>query len=272
MFGFFRKRPAPALHPRNRNEGSQITCHLASEGRNWTEHVDVVRIAAATLKREGHATRNEKSWLFHAESGISLTPRFVDLQLNEDGSVQTATTIQCNHALMPPHGVFEFQHSTGSSIEESVSKGIEGWARLDLVTLLDAVRLKPRECMVMELTLPTRDGHPERRRRAVLGPIAQFTKSPPAETTGGADEHPFCPCCLLTNSFDAFRELFEGSGFFGVRLFAAREPGVGGQADCRVNGEDWEKGAEALRAYADTWPDAGYEFRKQYVVLQDIPT
>ena len=41
-------------------------------------------------------------------------------------------------------------------------------------------------------------------------------------------------------------------------------------ADCRVNGEDWEKGMQALREYARTWPAAGYEFRKQYVVLQSI--
>jgi hypothetical protein len=41
-------------------------------------------------------------------------------------------------------------------------------------------------------------------------------------------------------------------------------------ADCRVNGRDFEPGAVALRAYAATWPAAGYEFRKQYVVLQSI--
>ena len=39
-------------------------------------------------------------------------------------------------------------------------------------------------------------------------------------------------------------------------------------ADCRVNGDDFEPGAIALRAYATTWPDAGYEFRKQYVIFQ----
>jgi hypothetical protein len=37
-----------------------------------------------------------------------------------------------------------------------------------------------------------------------------------------------------------------------------------------VNGEDFEKGAQALRDHGATWPAAGYEFRKQYVVLQSI--
>jgi hypothetical protein len=42
------------------------------------------------------------------------------------------------------------------------------------------------------------------------------------------------------------------------------------QADCRVNGDDWDKGTEALRKYVGTWPAAGFEMRKQYVVVQTI--
>ncbi len=38
-------------------------------------------------------------------------------------------------------------------------------------------------------------------------------------------------------------------------------------ADCRINGEDYEPGMEALRAYVATWPGAGVEYRKQYVFL-----
>jgi len=69
---------------------------------------------------------------------------------------------------------------------------------------------------------------------------------------------------------EAFKELIEGSRFYGLRLFAARDEKGVPQADCRVNGEDWEKGAEALRKYVTTWPGIGYEFRKQYVVLHTV--
>jgi hypothetical protein len=31
-----------------------------------------------------------------------------------------------------------------------------------------------------------------------------------------------------------------------------------------------EKSKEGLQKYAETWPEAGYEFRKQYVVLQTV--
>lgn len=42
------------------------------------------------------------------------------------------------------------------------------------------------------------------------------------------------------------------------------------QADCRVNGENWEPGAQALREYARTWPEAGFEFRNQSVIWQTV--
>src|SRR5206468_4947721 len=66
------------------------------------------------------------------------------------------------------------------------------------------------------------------------------------------DAHPFCPCCLLTRSLEAFRELIEDDGFYGLRLYAMRDEQGIPQADCRVNGDDWEKGAQALRDYVKT--------------------
>jgi hypothetical protein len=64
--------------------------------------------------------------------------------------------------------------------------------------------------------------------------------------------------------------LIEGTSFYGLRLFATRDGKGAKQADCRVNGNDWEKGAEALRKYVTTWPGTGFEFRKQYVVLHTV--
>ena len=40
------------------------------------------------------------------------------------------------------------------------------------------------------------------------------------------------------------------------------------EADCRVNGVDRPEGAAALVRYAQTWPDRGFEYRKQYVCIQ----
>jgi hypothetical protein len=67
-----------------------------------------------------------------------------------------------------------------------------------------------------------------------------------------------------------FKDFIQRDEFFGLRLFAVRNPDGTAQADCRVNGEEWEPGKAALREYVQTWPDAGMEFRKQYVVLQTV--
>jgi hypothetical protein len=56
----------------------------------------------------------------------------------------------------------------------------------------------------------------------------------------------------------------------GIRLFAGRGEDGSAQADCRVSGEDWEDGKRALLNYVDSWPQAGLELRKQYVVMQTL--
>jgi hypothetical protein len=133
-----------------------------------------------------------------------------------------------------------------------------------------------------EMAFPAKDGAPARVRRAILGPVMHYMASPSAHIEGSSapanalaqedagDAHAFCPCCLLTKSFEAFRELIVGDGFHGLRLYAMRGAEGTAQADCRVNGDDWEKGAQALREYVKTWPDAGFEFRKQYVVVHSV--
>src|SRR5262249_50212808 len=155
------------------------------------------------------------------------------------------------------------------SLERALEGGIENWAQLDLPALADATRAKPRDCALIKFQFPEKDGRPRYVRRAVLGPAGRYGV---AASEAPQEAAPwFCPCCLLTNCFDAFKTLIEGEGVYAVRLFAAR--GVDSQpaADCRVNGEDYEPGKAALAAYAKKWGGTGFEFRKQYVILQRDP-
>ena len=259
---------APKLCLANRGIGVEAKVAFSSGERSWTEEIRVVPLAAEAFRREGHAVALEETWLGHVETDFVISPQLVAITPLNDGGVQTVTTIQVNHPTLTPDGVFEYQHSTGNDIADSIAKGFDQWLRTDFPPLLDALRPISMICAAMEMSIPVGDAK-TRLRRAVFGPIAHFMQRPP-ESASTPDDHPFCPCCLLTKSFEAFRDLIEGDGFHCVRLFAARDEHGAPQADCRVDGEDWEKGAEALREYARTWPAAGYEFRKQYVVLQSI--
>ena len=198
--------------------------------------------------------------------------------------MRTATVIRTSHLAFHTGGAdaFEYQHSTGETIDASVAAGFNHWRQLDLPVLIEALRDKLQQCSAMELTFPAAEGTPPRMRRVVLGPVAHFRQhEPPADAppqcAPGGDgskpaDHDFCPCCLFSRTIEAFKPLVESDGFYAIRFYAARDGDGVPQADCRVNGEDSEAGKAALINYAASWPPAGFEFRKQYVVIQPIPS
>jgi hypothetical protein len=189
--------------------------------------------------------------------GLVLTPRLLSVEPSASG-VRTVTTVQVQHRQAFPTPIFEYQHGVGATVEESLTFAFEQWQQIDLPVLEDATRLEPMYCAAI------RFGH----RRVILGPTATLCAQPAVPS---GEEHDFCPCCLTTRCFDAFRPLVESDGIYGVRLYAARNAGGDAQADCRVNGEDFATGQDSLIAYARTWQPRGNEFRKQYVVMQRDP-
>lgn len=281
MFNF-RKERIPEPLRSNPGKGSNGSVSFTNSQRSWVERFDLVSILAACLKSQGHQVLSEESHLVLENSAFGLLPQFVEIKPLAEGGVQTTTTIQTSHASLVPEGVFEYQHSTGRNVEESFLEGFNQWAKTDLVTLLDSVQEIPLICSVLKMEIPEKNGAPAYCRRAVLGPVMHLQQYPSDAVGQNAansgeesqghhkDSHDFCPCCLLTSSFEAFKEQIESTRFYGLRLYAMRNQSGNAQADCRVNGDDWKKGAEALRTYVGTWPKAGFEFRKQYVVLQTI--
>jgi hypothetical protein len=222
---------------------------------------------------------------------------FVELievaELPPDG-VRTATVIQVRHRRLFPDGLAEFQHAAGKDVAQSLASGFATWARTDLVALSEAVSVarEDRRCMTMRLELPPPAAH---LREVVLGPVARLGGAAQAAVCDAGDDseedddeegfddnvddgadadadeqaHAFCPCCLFTQSLEAFLPLLEGdTRMLGIRLFATRDAAGEIAADCRINGVDFPEGAACLRRYAATWPAyAGLEFRKQYVVV-----
>jgi hypothetical protein len=241
-----RAPPVPAPSPANPGRGP------------LAEGIDLVRELAAVLSARGIRTRRDPDWL-RLRGGLVLRPQIVHVTKGEGrGDVQTATTIEVWHPRRISTGAFEYQHAQGGSAAGSIRDGFEGFADLDLPVLLDLLGRKECETLILSMKFP--DG---RKRRAWLGPPAHLQAAPVAED----NEHAFCACCLFTNAVEAFRTQIETDGFYAIRLFAARSSEGEAMADCRVNGEDFEPGAEALRRYAATWPARGFEMRKQYMVL-----
>lgn len=268
LFGGPPKPLRPGVGPGNPGQGHIVRSANSDGVESWTEDLNLVMIASQILADADHSVKPRESWLELPEFDLRIEPQIVDIVPMETGAVRTVTTIRVQHPTLIPNGLFEYQHAAGQTLKESLESGFDNWRQLDLLTLLDALRDKPQNCTMLEMEFPASASAPPRVRRVILGPVMHYQANPPAGAV--EDEHPFCPCCLLTNSMEAFMSAFEVNDTFGIRFFASRDENGQPQADCRVNGEDWEPGMAALRKYVRTWPGSGFEFRKQYVVMRSV--
>ena len=276
---WFRKRkptvppPLPVTPPPPPDPGPMEavagTVAFANGERSWTETFHVADTLEQVLTRQEFYLTRDGNTVRLTESGYEIAPVLISFQPLDRGGAQTVTVTRVRHPTLIPGGLFEYQHSTGDSMADALAKGFDQWAQTDLAALLDALEEKPNRCTRMEMSFPaTPDGRPARDRRVILGPVSHLLVPRPTSPAAAEEEHPFCPCCLLTRSFEAFKDQLQGEGTFGLRLFAMRNADGSTAADCRVNGEEYEPGKAALRRYVDTWPPGGVEFRKQYVVVR----
>jgi hypothetical protein len=247
----------------NPGQGASFEMSYRNDERSWSETVDLSAMLLETLAARGHEGRLEREGWVVLSDGLWLLPQILSLSVESGDKATSSTTIEVAHQQLLPRGTFEFQHSAGGNATDTLASGFDLWAQVDLVVYQDALRKELGHCTSMEM-----NWHEGRARRVLFGPVAHRMAHPEIEAN---EEHPFCPCCLFTNTWDAFRPQIESDAVYGVRLYAARDSQGQVQADCRVNGEDWPAGADALRAYVTQWPDRGFEFRKQYVVIQSPP-
>lgn len=249
----------PSDNPQaNPAHGSKGKCAFQSGDRQWEERFDLVQSLSQAMaaKKIGHRVSGETLNV----QGIHLAPGIVHIQPMENGGVRTLTTIEYAFDPLRLEGIFEFQHATGSNLDESLRTGFAYWVDSDLPVMIEALTRSTQSHTKM--TMETKEGL---RKVAYLGNPLRLA----LRTDKDDPCHPFCPCCLFTNSLRAFEEQLKQPGFFAIRLLASRSPDGEVSADCRINGVDFDPGFAYLRSYAEQWPDQGFEMRKQYVILMD---
>lgn len=202
-------------------------------------------------------------------SGMLLQAEPIESITLAEGRVRTCTKLHISHPDYFPQGISEYQHAMGASEAQSIAEGFRAWTQMDLIALTDATRETPIDCTVIEMSVVAgtdADGLAGFR-QVVLGPVAHLATLAAPEPK---EEHPFCPCCLFTESTAAFHDLLQSDQFLGVRLFVSRDSQGKLAVDCRVNGENFAAAQEVLTAYASGWPERGLEFRKQYLVMRSV--
>lgn len=225
------------------------------------EDVDVARTLDEVLRQNGRETRLDGAFVNDVETGLAFLPLLDHLQPIPSGGSQTRTTIEIRNAVFPDP-IFEYQHSTGPDVAAAIRAGFESWMELDFVTLREAVRPAADPDPCSRLTMTNQNGS---ERSIILGPLQYY------EVSGVNEPHPraCCQFCLFTAGLDVWQPLVEATGWKAIRLFAARKGDGSVDADCRVNGGDFEPGRQALLAHAASWAGPGLAVRKQYIIIRD---
>jgi len=265
MFSFFKKKQPK----KPETFGQELNFTFQNEEGSWEESIHLLDLLEQVMEEKGRSLQRQDESLIDQETRFEVSPEFLTFDHGENG-VQTCSIITVSHPELVPAGLFEYQHSAGTDTAESVRSGFDTWYQTDFVPLREATLASPDECMT--LVIESSDG---RKRLIIWGPVAHYAEqqetyeaASACSADGDSDEHPFCPCCMFTRSVEAFQWLVESSDFYGLRMYAMRDENGRAQSDCRINGHDDKKGMAALRRYVTTWPQAGFEFRKQYVVVQ----
>lgn len=252
--------PLPVIDHRNPGRGHTVKVAFSNQqDETWSESVNLITALSDVLTQNQYAHTKFDSWIT-LPAGLILQPQIVAIDPLDSVGVKSTTTIEITFGTEnEEQSLFEYQHSSGSTVIDSISNGFEAWISSDLVVILEAISGKFEHCTRLEMTIPELEGT----RLAVLGPITYYAKHQSAVQ----EEHPFCPCCLLTNNFEMFRQQIRDTAVYGIRMFAMRKENGDLAADCRINGHDYQDGKASLINYAQSWPNCDFEFRKQYVIL-----
>jgi len=174
---------APAKDPDSEGALEDAVDFAYGTSGTWDDESDVARLGAQrALENLGYAVTLDDTWIEHAESGFRFRAKLLDYVTLDDGEIRTVTVIQSVHPTLVPDGVFEYQHSKGDTLENSVQEGYELWAQIDLVVLLDALRDEPEECTILKTSFPERDGMAALHRRMVLGPLQRMATRESSQT------------------------------------------------------------------------------------------
>ena len=214
----------------------------------------------------------DEKWIYVKDNGYYLFPLLIALSHDEDNGFKISATIQIHHKEIFPEGIFEYVYpqKQATNLTDGLFDLFKTWVDLDWETLADCLNLKNSKYMSVEIELKDVVKH------IFYGSVLSYPNVDAEKLKAkGIDPDPyideFCPCCLFTNSMEAFDDQIKDTEKnYAVRLFAMKNANGEIKADCRINGEEYPQAEEYLKKYASTWKDCDIiKFRKQYVIIRN---
>jgi hypothetical protein len=121
--------------------GSVASWSFTDGERIWQEPMNLLKTIERLLTECGRSLRMEGPVIVDIESQLSLRPLLHTMQPVHQNGVRTSTTIEIKHPTLILSPVFEYQHSAGPSLEESLMAGFRQVVR---PRLHHACRRRPR--------------------------------------------------------------------------------------------------------------------------------
>ncbi len=222
-----------------------------------------------------NSSENDNKWIYVKDNGYYLLPLLIDFFYDENKNLKIYATIQIHHKEIFPDGIFEYiypQKETNNAIQ-GLFELFQTWVDLDWETLQDVFNFEKSKYMSMRMDL---NKEKTRARHIFYGPVLSYPNFDMEDAKfKGIDIDPyideFCPCCLFTNSMEAFdNQIKDTTKNYAIRLFAMKNPNGEVKVDCRINGEEYPQAEEYLKNYAKKWKDCDImKFRKQYVIIRN---
>ena len=225
--------------------------------------VELIGLTEAILKDEGlpgHGYEpSEQEDCVLLNENIAIIVLLVENVKTDETNFKTTISIEVKHREKELNNIFEVHQEQGDDPEASAIEGIEKWVRNDLGVILDALNHTNQFTAHLRLDSDTREP-----RAIVTGPILHKAEKPPIK-----DEEPFTERSFTMNLLKPLKPLLDEHTFYALRFFVAKNREGEVEANCRLNGADFEEGRKALLEYAKTWPSRGFELRRQFVVITD---
>lgn len=175
-------------------------------------------------------------------------------------------SITLDHRLFPGP-IFEFVYGWGSSTKVATINAFERWIDSDFPVIHDFLadhKLENGHTSEVKIASNSGETGEQISWKGIIGPLLIFKGGEVVYDQENRNE-------IIKPLFEAITGDFLGRrGMYPIRCFMSKNSDQQIEVDCRVNGEEWKRGYDALVECCQRWEVQDYLFWKQYLLIYSL--
>lgn len=230
-------------------------------------NININRCISKAFIEYGYEMPISEKEVFFSPLKIWITGKLDHREDSLKGNIHARLIIKTRHEGLFPDGIFEFAYGGGTDMESAIIDAAYRWIQSDFNTIHDLLctaKEHNHDGNKADVVSMTPQGE-------VLGWEIVF--GPLISTTIEGVKQKISQDEIFWRLFDVITEdLLGEKGIYPIKFFAIQNEKNEIDADCRLNGQDWQKGREALLEYIREWNLKDiFHWRKQYVIVVNRP-